>query len=130
MVLNRIFIKDFENMVNEFFYSFPTETKPPITIEIAEVGGKRGLSLQMALAGFVEGDIRVWHEDNVLCVSGDNTGNTNVHNRFKMKFERSFSVSKSLDLDKTTVVFNNGLLSITIPAVEKERKTNLLFGRA
>ncbi len=127
---NSILFKDFESILQSCFHSFPDENRPPTSLEIRKKGTDQYLYIQMALAGFVEDDIKVWSENNVLYISGDNTANEDLQDKFKMSFMRQWALRKDLDSKKAQVGLKNGLLTIEIPIITKQPDKILLFGQS
>lgn len=128
---NRITFTTLENMIDQLFYKWDTNSKPPVSaIPILDEAKNKvnGVNIQYALAGFKEEDLNIWHENNVLYVKGDNTYNKDISDKFKCYFKQRFPVSKELDLSKTEIKLENGLLSIIIPIAEKEDKKIWLLG--
>lgn len=118
-------LPEMNRMFESFFHSWPTEPKPPIESfpiidpEASDKEQVKGWEIQMAVAGFSEGDIEVWSEGRVLHIKGSNRGNE-VASRFTCSFYHKIPCSKYLDLDRAEAGLLNGILSIKIP-LEEER---------
>lgn len=121
-----------ESLFNSFFYDFPSkEVKPPLAQKVNfDDNNATDVTLQLALAGFKEEDVKVWHENNVLYVEGSNMKNEDVLEKFRTQFKKKFPVSDKMDLSKSEVKFSNGLLTIKIPVLKPVVKKKFLFGRA
>lgn len=127
-----------EGLIDNLFFSFPTDPKPPITLALLDqedslswVDGEfnaKGITIQMAVAGYQKDDIKVYIEDNVLYIDGDNTSRDEVPEKFKSSFKRYFPVRKNLDLKKAEVSLEFGILTINIPLIEEEKRRKYLFG--
>jgi HSP20 family molecular chaperone IbpA len=83
----------------------------------------------MALAGFTENDVKVWHDGHVLNINGSNRNNQEIADKFTCEFSHSIAISKNLELSKAEVSLINGILSIKIPINKDKTKKNFLFGR-
>jgi len=114
-----------DSILNEVFYAWPTETKPPISYSYDE--STKSMKILMALAGFSEEDVSVSFEGSTLIVSGET--DSDKAGKFAMRFERSFSLHKGFDLSDSKVKLKNGLLEIAIPFKPVTSKCNLLFGK-
>ena len=124
------FLDDFDNL----FFNWPVSAKPPIdSFPVLDTDGDaatlKGWEIQMALAGFLEEDVKVWNEDNILHISGDNTSSDVLSTKFICKFHHKIPVSKDLDLAKSKVVLSHGILSIIIPTSKSDISKTLLFGK-
>lgn len=125
-----------DSLFEELFCNWPIKTiKPPIDHcpildpEAKSENKLKGWNIQMALAGFTEEDVEVWHEGQTLHIKGSNQ-DRNVSEKFICTFYHKIPVGKGLDLTKTEVNLDNGLLDIQIPlSKKKENKRNILFGR-
>lgn len=123
------------SLLNELFYSWPTETKPPIVWEaVVKDDVFEGVKIQMALAGFREEDLRV-EGDNIekkIYISGDNTGREDIIGKFKSKFKHTIVCSHELSLadENVEVGFKDGMLNIFLPAAAKNTSRTLLLGNS
>jgi HSP20 family molecular chaperone IbpA len=122
----------FNNLINSCFYSFPEETKPPISKEVVTVNGAdEGIRLQLAVAGFKDDDFEIFYEGNALTINGDNKMNLDVNEKFRCSFTKVFPVTKDLDLSKMVVSTDHGILSIFIPVASKiDRRVFVLGGKS
>jgi HSP20 family molecular chaperone IbpA len=119
---------EIDQLINYLFYSFPTDTKPPLTVEEYRWDDNGdGVLISMALAGFKEEDLSVYVEDDILHISGDNTARE-IPEKFKAKFNHAFPVKKNLDLTKAEVKLESGILSVTIPLISPDKSRSYLFG--
>ncbi len=121
-----------EDLLKLFFYSFPTDQKPPVTWKFDHKDDERnpvGVIVQMAVAGCREEDIKVWLEDKAIIVEGSNEGR-GVSDKFKLDFKRTFAVSKELNPTKATAKVEDGILTINIPMADQaENRTYILGGK-
>ena len=129
-----------EDLISSFFYVIPTETKPPMAIGIkSRPASYRDdetevvpdyVTIQMAVAGCREDDIKVWCEDKTLIVQGK-TMRDSISDKFKLDFKRIFPVSKELNPIKAEAKVEDGILTIKIPvADEVNNRTYILGGKA
>jgi len=123
-----------------FFYNWPTEPKPPIysfpiykkqvlknfSCDSRDI---TGYEIQMALAGFTEKDVEVWHEDNVLHIQGNNKYNDSVFVKFKSSFHHKISCVRELSLKDSDVTLQNGILKIEIPINEEKINRKYLLSK-
>lgn len=137
-----------ENIFEQFFYSFPhSEPKPPISIrplhtvyEEGQGDGQTvvttrtsivsGVEIQFAVAGFEEEDLKVWFEDRILCVEGNNLRRENVAEKFQCSFSRRISIRESLSVEKAEISLKNGILAIMLPKQAPEEGRRYLLGSA
>ncbi|EPE97053.1 Hsp20 family protein [Rhizobium grahamii] len=102
-----------------------TETWPPYDILKTDEDGYR---IQMAVAGFSDGDLDITQERNVLVVKGqkaEDSGGEYLHRGIAGRsFERRFELADHVRIENATLT--NGLLSIDlkreIPEAMKPRK--------
>lgn len=126
-----IFDSTFDDLFNNFFYSYPKETKPPTEIlRTTDSSGKpTGIQLQVLLAGFTEQDVKVFLENKVLHIKGDNKKVPDIAERFKLNFDFSYRLHDSLNAEKSKVTFKDGILFIDIPLQEEEKSYKMLFSK-
>ena len=127
---NSIFDETFDSLIDSFFYNFPKEMKPPYQqkIEVDDKGSASAVVTQVALAGFKKEDVKVWYEDKVLFIEGDNTKNTDVLEKFRSSFKWKLPTSDRMALKETVVSFENGLLVVRIPVKVPIKDKTFLFG--
>lgn len=131
MVLTNLYFNSISNLIDNFFYKWEDSIKPPMAVRQLLSEDKKsctGVELQFAVAGFKEKDLEVYVESNVLYVKGSNIQNSDIDPRFRSEFKNSFPVSKDLDLSKTTIRLEDGLLSISIPLQKEESVRKYLLG--
>jgi HSP20 family molecular chaperone IbpA len=126
----------FTDIFDTFFLNWPEATKPPIDHfpiidgDLDDESSLKGWTIQMAIAGFTEEDIEVWHDNQVLHIKGDNTSRCScISNRFKSKFHRKLAVANKLNLSESKVSLENGILSIEIPRATESFVGTYLFGK-
>ncbi len=118
---------DPSRLFEEFFNDFPMlsafqrerESWSP-SVDVLEKEGK--LILRAELPGIEEKDIDLKVEGNVLTLKGerklekeDEKSNYHRMESFYGSFSRSFTLPETVDLDKITADYKNGVLTIAIP---------------
>ncbi len=98
----------------------------------------REIQIVAELPGLKEEDVRLTLEDDVLTMSGE-TGETReekekqyyLTERSYGRFERSFRLPETVDHERISAKFENGLLTITLPKSEKaqQRARRIEIGR-
>ena len=81
-------------LFDDFFFSWPDSTKPPIDqFPIEDKDGMlQSWMIQVAVSGFKEEDIKVWHENQTLYISGDNSNSENLAPKFRSNFKYKIGV--------------------------------------
>lgn len=86
------------------------------------------LQMRMELPGVKPEDVQISLEDNVLTIRGvkrqhAEERNERVHRyeRSYGNFERSFALPTTVDPDKISANYENGILTVTIPKAERAR---------
>jgi len=89
----------------------------------------KGFEIQLAVPGMKKEDFRMEMEDNVLSVffekneeEKETTGEEYLRREFEMEaFTRSFSIPKTVDAENIKAKYDNGILYISIPKMDKAR---------
>ncbi|TVR40043.1 MAG: Hsp20/alpha crystallin family protein [Bacteroidia bacterium] len=89
----------------------------------------KGYEIQLAVPGMKKEDFRMEVEDNVLSVSFEkkeeeknSPGVEYLRREFEMdEFTRSFSIPKTVDAEQIKARYDNGILYISIPKMDKTR---------
>ncbi len=89
----------------------------------------KGFEIQLAVPGMKKEDFRMEMEDNVLSVffekneeEKETTGTEYLRREFEMEaFTRSFSIPKTVDAENIKAKYDNGILYISIPKMDKAR---------
>ena len=86
------------------------------------------LILQAELPGLTKSDVRITLENQVLTLSGERTfqkevQEQNLHRveRSYGTFSRSFMLPANVETDKVLAAFQDGVLTVTLPKVEKAK---------
>lgn len=90
---------------------------------------KDELELKAELPGVTIEDVDVSVENGVLTVAGEkkqdwqetNEGGFHVLERRYGRFERRFTLPRSVDAEKVSAHFDHGVLTVTLPKVEKAK---------
>jgi len=118
-----------EDFVQRFFYHWPTTSRTEDEIWAPRVDVHETdteVLLDVELPGIDKNDAKVEVKDGVLTISGERKlerkvkedGYRSVERRYG-KFERSFGLGDTVDAEKITAAFKNGVMTITLPKVEK-----------
>lgn len=108
---------------------------PPV--DVRESGDE--LRVQVEIPGIAPDDVEVRVENGVLTVSGEkkseiqdgeNGAGYHLVERRYGRFERSFTLPRTVDADRVTAVFTNGVLTLTLPKAEsaKPRRVEITGG--
>src|SRR5690348_820922 len=96
---------------------------PPV--DVAEEADK--ILVRVEVPGMNENDLKVHYEDGLLTVSGERTfekkDDRNYHRieRSYGSFVRSFTLPRSVDVNKISAAYRNGILEIEIPKLEESK---------
>ncbi len=90
---------------------------------------EQGFEIQLALPGMQKNDFKMEVEDNVLSVVYEKKEEENekqdtqyLKREFELEgFTRSFSIPKTADIDKISARYDNGILYISVPKIDKAR---------
>jgi HSP20 family protein len=84
--------------------------------------------LELAAPGMKKSDFKIHLENNVLTISSDiqdeKTEETSNYTRKEFQygsFTRSFTLPKSIDLDKISADYDNGILKVCLPKKDEAR---------
>lgn len=121
---------DFDSLFNSFFFNFPTESKPPLAKKFVydDSHDITETVLQIALAGYSKEDVKVWIEGREIHIEGSNEENEKVLEKFRNSFNWKVPVGEQIDLKKTDVKFESGLLTIRIPMKQPDKRKTFLMG--
>jgi len=96
---------------------------PPV--DLAEEADK--VLVRVEVPGMDEKDLKVNYEDGLLTISGERAfekkDDRNYHRieRSYGSFVRSFSLPRSVDVNKISAAYRNGILEIEIPKLEESK---------
>ena len=111
------------NLLDEFFRDFerPTTSSTPTfrpAVDVAQVEG--GFVLRAELPGIAKEAVKVEIKEQVLTLSGEKPAPTYEAKGYRYseigygKFERTFQLSESIDLETIQAKFENGVLEIRL----------------
>ena len=118
-----------DDFIEKFFYGWPTFDKdadytwsPRVDIHETD----KEIFIDVELPGIDKKDIKVEVKDNTLTISGERKSERKAEDaqscrveRHYGKFERSFGLPETVNTDKVTAEYRNGVLTLTLPKVEK-----------
>ena len=96
----------------------------------------QGIKIVSELPGLRQEDVKLSIENHTLTIRGEKKQEaeekaTKVH-RYERSygvFERSFSLPTTVDSDKVTATFENGVLTVLLPKAEKAKPREIRIGR-
>ena len=80
--------------------------------------------LDLAIPGLNKEDVKINLEKNVLTISAESTADESGYSRREFMyntFSRSFSLPKTINVEKIVAKHENGILRISLPKKEKEK---------
>ena len=134
----------FDDMFNDFF-RFPDRTLrlldqavktnsvsdalPSYPVSNLYVDENGTSTIELAVPGFQKSEIKVQVTDNILTIEGSHTDEIEPKGRryicrklAKRSFKNSYKLISASDADNIGVSLNNGLLTISIPLKEEEKR--------
>jgi len=124
-----LFRPTFDDFVEKFFFGWPSFDKESDIswnprVDIHETNDD--ILIDVELPGIVKKDIKVEVKDNMLTITGERKQERKVEGteccrseRHYGKFERTFSLTDTVDADKINAAFKDGILTLTLPKIEK-----------
>jgi HSP20 family protein len=123
------FDDDFIPNIFRGFFEFPFSTfntssimNPPHDI----IENEKEYIIELSLAGIKKEDISLNLDHNVLTIKAERKEvNDQKYNRkqtFYGKYQKSFTLPESIDIENIQAAFENGILKLNIPKLEKEEK--------
>ncbi len=111
------------NLIEDFFRDFerPNPSTTPSfrpAVDVAQVEG--GFVLRTELAGVAKDAVKVEVKEQVLTISGDKPAPSYESKGYRYseigygKFERTFQLSESINLDQVEAKFDNGVLEVRL----------------
>jgi HSP20 family protein len=86
--------------------------------------------VELSTPGFKKEDIKIELDNDILTISSSIEDKKEEKDKgyyrrefHKSSFERSFSLPKSADKNKISATMNDGILTVTIPKIKEEKKT-------
>ena len=125
---------EFDSAMESFLgTSLDAQNKMQISCDVSETSDSYKMCFDMP--GVKKEDINIDVQGNQLIVSGERKTESSVkeehglrHERSYGKFERSFTVPDGVNLDKVEADYDNGVLNLTIPKVEKAKARKIQIG--
>lgn len=134
-IFDKVVNQAFPNFGQEFGVNFFGNSSYP-RVNVADT--KNDVRIEAEIAGLSRDDVSVEYEDGLLIISGEKKTEIEdpdvkyVYKELKRSsFKRSFKVDDAtLEVDKITAKFDNGILNVTIPKKEvietKAKKVKIL----
>ena len=112
--------KRFDELMNSDRLDF-SQVFPPINVFYR--ADNKAVSIEAALAGYKKSELNISVEGNRIIVAGnpaeEKKEGTYLKQRIKKQaFKRAYEIPETYDLEKTEVTYEDGILSITVPAKE------------
>ena len=120
-----------DDFIERFFYGWPsfergTETTWTPRADIHETD--KEILINVELPGINKKDVKVEAKNNVLTISGERKEEKKIDekNYYRIerhygKFERSIGLPETVNPEKVSASFNNGVLTVTLPKTEKAK---------
>jgi HSP20 family protein len=121
-------------MLESAFNGWPFSTEGPDSVTSAWVPATdifedaEGIKIAVELPGLTTEDVKLTVENNTLTIRGEKKQiaeerTTRVHRyeRSYGAFERSFTLPTTVDHEKVAARFENGVLTVALPKVEKAK---------
>lgn len=133
--MTSLITRDINHFFNSLFPDFPLDRLRsdyegyPVTSVFVDKNGN--YKLEVAVSGFNKDEVNVLAENGCLIIEGkkeEKDGNEweFVHGKLKhTSFSKRFSISNRLDVNKSEVQLENGVLTIIIPAKEETKPKQL-----
>ncbi|MCS6916200.1 MAG: Hsp20/alpha crystallin family protein [Chitinophagales bacterium] len=129
---NESALSPFEAWVNDLFNSdFGFGIRPLLSARIPAVNvveKDNHFRIDFAVPGFSKGDFNLKVDGNVLTVSGEKKAESKKEDEnFTMKefsctsFTRSFTLPETIQADKISAEYADGVLKVTLPKTEESR---------
>ena len=120
-----LFDSELHNLFNQLS-NHRSETKWVPAVDIIEADDH--FELHAEVPGVLQEDVKIAIEDNILTISGEKNVDTKSEgrNRHRVerssgKFERSFQLPETVEVDQTKADYKAGILTISLPKAEKTK---------
>lgn len=125
-----------DDFVQRFFYDWPATARTEDSIWAPRVDiqeTENEILLDVELPGIEKNEVKVEIKDKVLTISGERrhekkvkeNGYRSIERRYG-KFERSFGLGETVDPEKISATFKNGIMTITLPKLEKVKPREIM----
>jgi len=122
--------KRFDELFNSERLDF-TQVFPPMNVFYQ--ADNQAVQIEMALAGYKKDELNIEVEENKIVISGKPAEEEKKEGRYfkqkirKQEFQRAYEIPNTYDLEKAEVTYEDGILSITVPAKEEVASTKKLL---
>lgn len=125
---------DFDRLFDAALNTAPSMSGWTPAVDVAE--SNDGYTVTAELPGLDPKEVEITVENGVLSISGekrdefedtDTTGRHLVERRYG-RFQRNFSLPRSVDADGVEAHFDNGLLTVTLPKAERAKPRRIKIG--
>ncbi len=117
------------DFVERFFYGSPAVQRAADTVWAPRVDvheTENEVILDVEIPGIDKKDVKVEVKDGYLTISGERKNERKVKEegyrsveRNYGRFERSFGLGETVDPEKITAAYQNGVMTVTLPKIEK-----------
>ncbi|SYZ73646.1 conserved hypothetical protein [Candidatus Zixiibacteriota bacterium] len=124
------FSKDFDSVIDSFF-GFPSVRSSnnwAFVPRVDIIEDKDHMKIVAEIPGMEKEDVKVFVEDGVLTISGERKAVEKKEEALYVRcelssgsFSRSFTLPEHIDSEKIAADYKNGLLTITMPKLEKAK---------
>ena len=135
-------LRQLNRILDEAFNGWPLQEQGTITsawlppCDVVEDGD--GVRIMMELPGVEPDDVRLSLENNILTIRGEKRqqqestegGRVHRYERSYGTFERSFSLPNTVDADKVTADYDNGVLTVRLQKAERMRPREIRVNAA
>ena len=118
----------FDNFLDNDFANFEA-VKTPVLVNTIET--KDGYKLEIAAPGFEKDQVKISVDGQLLTISAEkeeqklNEGENYTRKEFGfVSFKRSFTLPKSVNAEKISADYKNGILIVALPKREEETKAS------
>jgi len=118
-----------DDFVERFFYGWPTYEKDSEVAWIPRVDvneSDKEITIDVELPGIDKKDVKVEVRDNTLTISGERKSerktdeeNCCVAERHYGRFERTFTLTDTVDANNISAKYKDGVLTLGLPKTEK-----------
>jgi HSP20 family protein len=116
----------FDRFFDDDFFTFPTWNELAIRNPLHDIiENEKEYVVEMQLAGVKKEDIKLSLDDDVLTIKAERKESDQKFNKkqtFYGKYEKSFTLPNSIDVENIQASFDDGILKLNIPKVEEEPK--------
>lgn len=115
-----------DSFFNDDFFRIPSVfTQPSVNV----VENEKEYRLEVAVPGFSKDDFAIDVDHNVLTISGEKKNETKEEKENYMRkefsytsFKRSFTLPETVNADKISAAYENGILNVHLPKKVEDKK--------